>query len=290
MLITIIVVGIIALGVTGRIMILSNSLYRLNLNSAIPLATMDGPATGEKVLIFAPHEDDETLGCAGYIQQAVAAGAPTHVVLMTNGEYPEISVVLFEETLPIRPKAFVNLGYMRQRETLNAMKLLGLSDQSVTFLGYPNEYLNQMWQPAHWQPTHPVRSIRTRSTTSPYVNSLTPHAVYCGQSMVDDVKTMLLREQPNTIITIQPNDIHVDHWPTYAAVRFALQELAAANVPFALNCRVYTYLIHRDQWPAPRGYWPALNLEPPASLAKLGTTEWRALPLTVAQTIDKCAA
>lgn len=273
-----------------RLLVLSNSLYRLNLNAEESLAVIEEPRAGERVLIFAPHEDDETLGCAGFIQQAVAAGAHVRVALMTNGEYPEISVVLFEETLPLHPSAFIKLGYMRQGETLHAMRILGVPGDAVTFLGYPNGYLNQMWSPAHWLPSMPVQSIRTRTTASPYGNSMTPQAIYCGQSFLDDVKTLLMRVQPDIIITIQPNDQHVDHWPTYTAVRFALEELAAENVPFTRQARVYTYLIHRSQWPAPRGYWPALNLEPPAALYHLGVTRWEALPLTLSQTLEKVKA
>lgn len=285
--ILLILLGLFVFEELGRRIVLANSLYSLNLHTNINPPILPSPKSGEKILIFAPHEDDETLGCAGYIQQAVAAGARVHVVLMTNGEFPEIDVVLFEESFPTNARAYLRLGYRRQRETLAAMRYLGLPANSVTFLGYPNQYLNQMWLPSHWQPRHPVRSIRTRVTVSPYRNSFTRHAVYCGQSMLGDIETILRREQPNTILTLHPNDIHVDHWPTYTFVRFALEELIQQGYPFAARCTVYTYLIHRDFWPAPRGYWPALNLEPPAKLAHQGTTEWFALPLTVAQTIDK---
>jgi LmbE family N-acetylglucosaminyl deacetylase len=276
----------IALFDTVRLLILANSLYKLNLHAVAPLAQMPPPQAGDRIVIFAPHEDDETLGCAGYIQQAVAAGAQVHVVLMTNGEYPEIDIVLFEEALPLHPQQFVKLGYMRQRETLAALKYLGVTD-AATFLGYPNQYLDQMWLPAHWLPANPVRSIRTRSTRSPYDNGLTRRALYCGQSVLRDVETVLRRDKPNIVITLHPNDVHVDHWPTYCFVRFALEELASQGAAFAPYCRVYSYLIHRDGWPSPRGYWPALNLEPPVSLELNGDTQWVVLPLTVAQTIDK---
>lgn len=278
---------IILLGEIARRVILANSLYTLNLHTTITPETMPPPRRGEKIVVFAPHEDDETLGAGGYIQQAVKAGADVHVVLMTNGEFPEVSVVLFEETLSKKPQVFIRLGYRRQRETIRAMKYFGIPAQNISFLGYPNHYVNQMWFPAHWQKSTPVRSIRTRVTYSPYDNSYTKHAIYCGESALNDIESILIHDQPDTIVTLHPNDIHPDHWPTYTFVDFALNELIGQGQPFAAKCKVYTYLIHRDYWPVPRGYWPALNLEPPAKLARVGNTTWLALPLTVEQTIRK---
>ncbi|MCL4401837.1 MAG: PIG-L family deacetylase [Acidobacteria bacterium] len=268
-------------------MALSQSLYALNRSSAAALGVMPAPRAGEKIVIFAPHEDDETLGCGGYIQQAVAAGAEVRVVMVTNGEYPDLSLVLFEKTLPLHHRDFIKLGLGRQQETRKAMAYLGLPPENITFLGYPNQYLNRMWEPAHWLPANPVRSIRTQTTYSPFTDSFTPRAIYCGESVLTDVETILQREQPAVVIIPDPDDRHPDHWPTGALVRFALAEMAQRGEEFAGRCRVYTYLVHRDSWPVPREYRPLRSLEPPAALAKLGTTQWLALPLTVEQTIAK---
>ncbi|NSW55671.1 MAG: PIG-L family deacetylase [Armatimonadetes bacterium] len=276
-------------GETGRRLALSHSLYRLNLSEVLEMRDLDPPRMGERVVIFAPHEDDEVLGCAGYIQKAVKAGAHVRVVLITNGEYPELSVLLAEKTLPLRPAEFVRLGYSRQRETLAALGSLGLPKDAVTFLGYPNNYLDRMWLPSHWVPWNPVRSQRTATSRSPYANSFTPKAIYCGQSLLEDIKAILTRERPDVVITIHPDDMHVDHWPTYCFVRLALEELGLRDRKFVDGCRVYTYLIHWPGWPAPRRYRPWLRLAPPAVLAT-GATEWRALPLTMSETLNKHAA
>lgn len=261
--------------------------YRIlldNLHVNTNLSPNPAPKPGEKILIFAPHEDDETLGSGGFIQQAVLVGAKLKFVLMTNGEYPEIDVVLFEENLGLNPDAFIRLGYRRQQETIVALKYLGVSNPDVTFLGYPNQYLNKMWEPRHWLPQNPVRSARTGSTRSPYRNSFTPKAIYCGQSMLTDVEKLILAYKPDRIITIHPNDIHVDHWPTGAVVAYALNELAARGEDFARKTSVYTYLIHRDLWPQPRGYEPERALEPSAGLLDVRQTDWTGRPLTRPET------
>ena len=269
----------------GRRVLLVSSLYRLNLRTRATLAPMPPPRAGEKIIIFAPHPDDETLGAGGLIQQAVAAGASVRVVLVTNGEYP--LVTLFKHAIQKTPQAFVKLGYKRQKETLKAMEAFGLSPESVTFLGYPNHHLQLMWLPVHWLPSSPVRSVILRATHSPYRNSMTPGAPFCGQSLLQDIETILVKERPDTLIIPHPNDIHVDHWTTYAFVQLALNELIANGQAFATKCRVYTYLIHRPYWPAPKGYHPFSTLTPPARILATHETEWFGLPLTVAQMIDK---
>jgi LmbE family N-acetylglucosaminyl deacetylase len=42
------------------------------------------------VLVFAPHPDDEVIGAAGVLQQALAAGKSVRIVFATNGDaYPD---------------------------------------------------------------------------------------------------------------------------------------------------------------------------------------------------------
>lgn len=45
----------------------------------------------ERVLILAPHPDDETLGCGGLMSKAKAAGAEVYVQFMTVGDTVEFS-------------------------------------------------------------------------------------------------------------------------------------------------------------------------------------------------------
>jgi len=46
--------------------------------SALPLLPL--PTAEDRILIIAPHPDDEVLACGGLIQQAVAVGADVRVI------------------------------------------------------------------------------------------------------------------------------------------------------------------------------------------------------------------
>lgn len=117
---------------------------------------------------------------------------------------------------------------------------------------------------------------------------MTPGAIFCGQSMLKDIHTVLLHEKPDVVITLQPNDIHHDHWPVYAATMFALKELSAGGEQYAKKCDVYTYLIHRNKWPEYYGLDSYLEMLSPDNLANL--YNWKSLPLTHAETILKGTA
>ncbi|WP_017539713.1 PIG-L deacetylase family protein [Nocardiopsis halophila] len=45
----------------------------------------------QRILIFAPHPDDETLGCGGLMHRAKAAGAEVYVQFMTVGDTADVS-------------------------------------------------------------------------------------------------------------------------------------------------------------------------------------------------------
>lgn len=49
----------------------------------IPFHSTD--LTGKRVLVLAPHADDETIGCGGTLALHAAAGDPVRIVFLTNG-------------------------------------------------------------------------------------------------------------------------------------------------------------------------------------------------------------
>ena len=58
-------------------------------DSLIPFHSTD--LTGKRVLVLAPHPDDETFGCGGSLALHAEAGDPVKVVFLTNGAAGEAS-------------------------------------------------------------------------------------------------------------------------------------------------------------------------------------------------------
>src|SRR5512141_789466 len=69
-----------------------------------------------KILILAPHCDDETLGAGGLIQAAVQSGIETRVVIATNGDgYRFATTEEFRKFYPTA-KDYIHMGEVRQQE------------------------------------------------------------------------------------------------------------------------------------------------------------------------------
>lgn len=240
------------------------------------LTDLPEPKAGDRIAIFAPHEDDELLGVGYYIQRALKVGAHVKVVLMTNGEYPEMAMLVAEKTVDAKPQEFIKYGYQRQEETKAALTKLGMDPKDIIFLGYPDHTLDQLLSASHWLPADALVSPRTKSQSSPYEDSFTKSALHCGSSVLADLKEILRAEKPAIVIAVHPYDIHVDHWGTYAFVKLALNILKAEGEGFASSVGQYNYMIHRFEWPSPRALRPGDNLLPPAGFIGLTNTVWHA--------------
>lgn len=95
-----------------------------------PLRAAAGPA-----LVVAPHPDDETLGCGGYIATAAQAGRRVEVVFLTDGEASH----------PGHPGIRAGqLASIRRAEALAALACLGLPESRVRFLGLPDGRLDKL--------------------------------------------------------------------------------------------------------------------------------------------------
>ncbi len=73
--------------IAGEVL-LSSSMYKSRSFDGKTLGIMPEPGPDDRILIFAPHPDDEVLGSGTYIQRAIKNGAEVKVVLMTNGNTP----------------------------------------------------------------------------------------------------------------------------------------------------------------------------------------------------------
>jgi LmbE family N-acetylglucosaminyl deacetylase len=91
---------------------------------------------GQSALVFAPHEDDETLGCGGTIIKKTAAGASVRLVFMTDGRRSHSHLMDSER-----------LAAMRRCEAIAAGQRLGLEPSNIHFLGMPDGMLH-LWRAA----------------------------------------------------------------------------------------------------------------------------------------------
>jgi LmbE family N-acetylglucosaminyl deacetylase len=241
------------------------------------------PTPGDRILVVAPHPDDEVLGAGGLIQQACATGAAVRVVYLTNGDHNQVAFKLYRLRLHLRPRQYLAFGELRQREAIAATTRLGLSPAQLTFLGYPDWGTLRMWRD-YWGHCAPFRSDATQAAAVPYRLAFQFGQPYKPENVTADLVEILREFRPTELFVTHPADTNPDHRAASNFARLAVLELGGDQTP----PRIYYYVIHFGSWPRPYHYHPELVLEPPRQLLDDG--EWLSLPLTPAQTQKKYEA
>ena len=259
---------------------------QLTLRAPVSAATDLNPfsLTGyQRLLIMAPHCDDETLGSAGLILAAKRAGIQVRVVIATNGDGFLFATMQDFRKLYPRPQDFIRFGELRQRESLAALKILGIQADQVTFFSYPDRGTPSEWND-HWSARNPFRSPFSQDTKSPYPLTYDPNSVYAGEDYLGDIMSILKDYRPDLIVYPHPDDVHPDHWGLNAFTRLAITEVNHADITFRPT--QLTYLIHRPDFPTVRGLKPQESLVPPPALLSL-YPDWVRLVLTPADVQKK---
>ena len=217
-----------------------------------PNCTRSGPTAlvipkNPRVLVFAPHPDDETIGAGGLIFRLARRGAPVRVVFVTNGDgYPEAVAQDFHESRP-RDTDYVEFGEVRRREAIAAARHLGLHRSDLAFLGFPDGGLAQLWSD-HWSRTNPYTSPYTKEDSPPAPDG----AEYDGQDLSSVITHELRTFRPTAVVLPHPYDSHLDHAHTGYFVIDALDALQTAHV-LPEDVLVLTYLVHNPLWPSAGG-------------------------------------
>lgn len=228
----------------------------------------------DRVLILAPHPDDEVIGCSGVIQHAQKAHATVEIAYMTNGDHNEFAFIVYEKRLTFRRGEFIHMGQIRRNEAACSSKLFGVKQNSLIFLGYPDFGLFPLFS-KYWKTEKPYMSLLTRISAVPYRDNFSYDSSYIAENVLRDLKKVLLTYRPTRIFVTHPADTNGDHRATYLFLQVALLDLKG-SIP---EPKVYPYLVHCEGWPKPRYFHPELSLEPPREFA--GTNiRWHKLDLT----------
>ncbi len=193
-------------------------------------------AASRRILLLAPHQDDECLQTAGVIYQAARSGVHISVCFATNGEYVSEADAA-----------------VRAAESIGVLSSLGVQPEQIIFLGYPDtgmpygeSFLRRLYDgfsvsASRWGRTETWRPDGQdfRFTRSGH------HSAYTAADVLRDLTDVLELVKPDTVYVTAPGDCHGDH---DALGRFTTRAVVAMAEPPAL----YYYLIHADRtdtWP-----------------------------------------
>jgi LmbE family N-acetylglucosaminyl deacetylase len=238
-----------------------------------------------RLLVVAPHPDDESLGAGGLMQQVLDGGGRVHVLFMTSGDgYPEAVALATGHRQPTAVD-YRGFGELRRAEALVALEQYHILPLSVTFLGFPDGGLAEIWRRGPHVPAY--ESPFTREDRPPYPEAFNPNARYTSRELIGQIAHLVALADPDWIALPTPMDTHPDHCATFTFVIAALKSLGAepggdSKIPDLL----LTYLVHDGRWPPPPNVGGLLP-EPPVSFPP---AKWFSLPLNQAQVDGKIGA
>ena len=115
--------------------------------------------SSSRLMLFAPHPDDEALACSIILQQAVRAAAAIRVIYATDGDDNPWPQRLLERKWRLNATDRRRWGKLRRGEALAALRVLGVSVSDARFLALPDQGLTDLL-------TRDCRSILERLATA----------------------------------------------------------------------------------------------------------------------------
>jgi LmbE family N-acetylglucosaminyl deacetylase len=172
-----------------------------------------GPAfdSGSRLMIFAPHPDDEVLGCGILLQRARSAAAAARVVYVTDGENNPWPQRFLERKYRLGPHDRRRWGQLRRTECLAALQVLGHDPSTACFLALPDQGLTALL----------VRG--------------------CSKTLVTLTRS-IADWAPSHLFIPSATDIHPDHSALAVMLSLVLQQLRENGWSGA----VWSYAIHRQ--------------------------------------------
>jgi LmbE family N-acetylglucosaminyl deacetylase len=238
-----------------------------------------------RLVVFAPHPDDEVLAAGGLIQQVREAGGTVRVVYITSGDSYTASVRI-EQHVGGRPSGadYRAYGHQREFEARAALRILGVGAWSLTFLGFPNDGLTRLTSTYWSERAAAYRSPYTRQRRPAQSESFIPDTEYRGEDLTQELAEIIGDFKPTIILVPRPEDQHADHCATWFFVADALGDVMRVQPRFRTD--LVTYIVHYYSWGVEDD---DPFLKPPEDL-DAGVSGWLTVPLTDRQVQAKRAA
>jgi LmbE family N-acetylglucosaminyl deacetylase len=100
--------------------------------------------SSSRLMLFAPHPDDEALACSVILQQAVRAGAAIRIVYVTDGDDNPWPQRALERKWRLSASDRKRWGKLRRAEALAALRVLDIHPADVQFLALPDQGLTDL--------------------------------------------------------------------------------------------------------------------------------------------------
>jgi LmbE family N-acetylglucosaminyl deacetylase len=160
----------------------------------------------DRILLIAPHPDDESIGAGGLLQRARKAGAEVRVIFCTSGDdnpWPQRAI---ERRVFISPSARLRWAARRRDEARAALRFLLGTDETAHFLNLPDQGITRV-------------------------------LLHGGEQTIATLRAEFAALRPTLVVLPSADDAHPDHSALHVLARFAFAGAQA-------GCRFLSYVVH----------------------------------------------
>ena len=134
-----------------------------------------------RIVIVAPHMDDEALACGGLIAKLPHKDG-VHIIYATDGMKSPTPII------PGRDKISPDLGKIRMQESIEAMKLLGVPEPNLHFLCLPEAQLRKHQSSLRNLLRNKIRTIAPGHIFVPFRYDRHPDHLAINHAIVSDFR------------------------------------------------------------------------------------------------------
>ncbi len=204
------------------------------------LSEVNLPLQGDTVLVFAPHPDDETIACGGYINESVKRGAEVHIVLVTDGNRR-------------------NLQVLRYLEFDNATRTLGVPKENLVYLNYPDSRLSlENYEKLKVVLAEQIEKVQPDILLYPHPNDTHKDHSTVGKIIEEIMQQMKEKVEVKEYLSGYEDLVKEEVWEELEVV---------GKIAERITC--YKYLVHHAYFPYPKKYAPELFVLPPLDLVTI---------------------
>ncbi len=214
----------------------------------------------ERLLILAPHPDDESLSSAGLAHHVLAEGGTVRSVIVTAGDAYVEAIEKDTGRKNLTPTDFLKYGETRLEESRSAAKIIGNGFIHLDLLGFSDGSIYDMLV-SHWR-THPEKSEFTGFSHVPYRIAEDTGVAQDGKVLHDELIRILKETKPTLIVFPDVMENDSDHSGLGMFALLAIHDwLNQKNSDKKEELRLLAYLIHwQHGWPAGSDAVVPLNL------------------------------
>ena len=214
----------------------------------------------ERLLILAPHPDDESLSSAGLAHRALINDGTVRSVVITAGDAYVEAIEKDTGRKNLKPTDFLKYGEMRLEESRHAAKILGNGFIHLDLLGFSDGSIYDMLV-SHWR-THPEKSEFTGFSHVPYRIAEDKGVAQDGKILHDELIKILNETKPTLIVFPDVMENDSDHAGLGMFALLAIHDwLNQKNNDKKNAPRLLSYLIHwQHGWPEGSNSPTPLNL------------------------------